>query len=625
MGFSSQEYDHPAGLFLLCKLSLIQQRDDAAEAVKRLLEHPEMSIDLILSVSDLCTDHGKSSLAIEALEGFLAKPGSRAKDTGRVIAKLFEKLISPPFPPDRARQLMARVVADYSSSTGNNFRLDDENAKQLVCTVWNAAVASYQLKDYNLSHEWFSQCQKLLQFCPISFTHVDRWKCLRAIGHLCVLLGNWEGALEAAKQALEGDPGDPFAQYTVFQSALLKRDQHAALNALRAIRPEPSNEVLTLFELCAQNAIERGAQDIAIAALDLAVDRCVPKVAEARGRSALLLRTMIQVELGADGQAADSSHSLSAISRVVLVIRRAVSALQEHGAQFFGTDIEMRWFHGISWNLGIEAATHGDYIAAADLFRAACAFSDVSCESPKLRSLALIMAASSMLESATEELGEAEATTILSYVEKVRQIVTGEELDESDRSRFVQLLYLAEFRTMVLVHRSNLIDIVHAAEKVPEVTASVFEMMASYCTGKGKNCEAEILASSEALKRSLQLYNLEKSINYRKMSRVYRKLINSTRTREESLPFFEEISKILKGLPQQLFPQADLQWFIATAWNNGVYFLRLIDYPKAERWMGLSLNLSKFHEDAKQFESSLLPTYTDVLAQASGRTVLMEE
>jgi len=125
------------------------------------------------------------------------------------------------------------------------------------------------------------------------------------------------------------------------------------------------------------------------------------------------------------------------------------------------------------------------------------------------------------------------------------------------------------------------------------------------------------LACIEALKLSIRLQLQTPSVDYEICAQTFRRLISLTKETEHSFPYFEEIFKIIQGLENNSFPIIELQWFLISAWNNGVYFYRMMNFKDAEKWMGIAINLLRRYPKKEDYESEMMSSYAEILSKTT--------
>jgi len=113
-------------------------------------------------------------------------------------------------------------------------------------------------------------------------------------------------------------------------------------------------------------------------------------------------------------------------------------------------------------------------------------------------------------------------------------------------------------------------------------------------------------------------------VDFSQCAAAYREMIVLHSSRNESFSVYEGILHLLSGdgsgggaaaagacgAPPS-YPQEEIAWLVATAWNNGAHFYRLQQYRWCERWMGKSLALAKFCPLGSFPEEKMLTSYAE--------------
>ncbi|CEL99915.1 unnamed protein product [Vitrella brassicaformis CCMP3155] len=82
-----------------------------------------------------------------------------------------------------------------------------------------------------------------------------------------------------------------------------------------------------------------------------------------------------------------------------------------------------------------------------------------------------------------------------------------------------------------------------------------------------------------------------------KVAMAYRSLVEieeSRSSRNQTLPIYNELHDRISATGAKGWPNDELEWFAATAWNNGVYYFRLQNLSFAEKWLSRSRALLTF-------------------------------
>jgi len=128
---------------------------------------------------------------------------------------------------------------------------------------------------------------------------------------------------------------------------------------------------------------------------------------------------------------------------------------------------------------------------------------------------------------------------------------------------------------------------------------------------------------TNVLESSLNLYLLIP--DYIKYSVVLRTLISRGKDREESLPYFNDITKLLEKIRTKEYPQEELNWLIVRAFNNGVFYFKLLKFDLAEKWMSISISLLQYYDTISKLkiEKQILDAYSEVLGKSKKEDIAL--
>ncbi|KAI0182027.1 hypothetical protein GGR52DRAFT_584449 [Hypoxylon sp. FL1284] len=104
------------------------------------------------------------------------------------------------------------------------------------------------------------------------------------------------------------------------------------------------------------------------------------------------------------------------------------------------------------------------------------------------------------------------------------------------------------------------------------------------------------------------IFSLEQFDN-EKLAKYLRCLLKATLSSEPEVPLkvMEDICKLVKecaGKPKPL-PSAEVEWFITTAFNNGVDLFGAKEDDLSKRWIAHAFTLAHYHEDGGDLEREL--------------------
>lgn len=162
----------------------------------------------------------------------------------------------------------------------------------------------------------------------------------------------------------------------------------------------------------------------------------------------------------------------------------------------------------------------------------------------------------------------------------------------------------------------SLVAVIQSAAAVPGISPVVFESMAALCLDSSPRRTA---AAMEALTTCLHINTNARSINYVTCSALFRQLITLNGGRESAWPLYEQAYKLIEKLGERetessAFPQIELRWLLAKAWNNGTHKYRLSKHDEAEKWMSLAFKFLQHCPAAKaESEQQMVAAYSHLL------------
>ena len=319
----------------------------------------------------------------------------------------------------------------------------------------------------------------------------------------------------------------------------------------------------------------------------------------------------------------------------------------EHGAE------EASWLFSACWNIGRDAALAKEYSVASRLYEHAYALSKIlpaadPSASPETRRMCCVLSAAAGLETGDQAFARRALVSVTAAKETLFSSVS-QSLVNGASDKCVPLLYLLEFQANVVLggSKEELTRIITDAGMSGTLEFGMFESMADYC-----NLSQQDIACV-ALKQALSILLLPTSsspvtansaaaaaaaaaagkresllLHGTKVSRVLRKLIEAQsragkagKRRDETFCHYETALRVLSAASaassESVWPEVEVEWFMATSWNNGIFFYRATDFAKAEAWMSLSIGFSK-HLKNKVSNPVMEKAYNEVLLKLRG-------
>lgn len=330
----------------------------------------------------------------------------------------------------------------------------------------------------------------------------------------------------------------------------------------------------------------------------------------------------------------------------------------EHGAE------EVSWLFSACWNMGRDAALAKEYSVASRFYEHSYALSKIlpaadPSASPETRRMCCILSAAAGLETGDQSFARRALVSVSAAKETLfSSFGNGTTRKMSDKC--VPLLYLLEFQASIILgcDKESLTRIITDAGMSGALEFGMFESMSDYCDSEHQDiaCIALKQALSILLLPSSTLTSLNNNSNSTnkrenmflhgvKVSRILRKLIEAQnkagkvgKRRDETFCHYETALRVLSSAAassvdsssfssspsktsfssssnESVWPEDEVEWLMATSWNNGVFFYRATDFAKAEAWMSLSMSFSKYLKSGNVIKSNSLmeKAYNEVL------------
>jgi len=548
----------PASLLVLFRIHMAKGRaDEAKSTAQRILQHTELTTGTGLALCRLAAESGNIELAKECFAHLAGAFASEPARYSEVVVRRVEFLLANSASDPEVLVQIDRVVSARALLT-------PEAAAELRRMLWNAGAAAFQAKDHAQTLDWLRRTLALFDSSGAGAAE-EQAKCLRLIAFCHIQLGDARACLESAAKSLEIE-GTSLCGLTLSVRARIALDD--ASGATRDIELLAAAQGVTQAHLehCAQLALEAEKPDIAAKALEhvLAISR--------GDRLAVPTRSLLKLVLtNANSEPKPAEATKAQLARCSAYLTIAAEKLRVAGPTAFfgrGATEEASWFFAVAWNLARDAAGQHEFRAAHDLYLAACDFGAFVAKPLDGARMCMILAAAASLEM--QPTGADVAREAISLIERAKQQAVADSVKP--------LVALIEFRAHALLGDTAALRRVLEGAATTGMPAGVFEAMADACSRTNPECAAE------SLRRCLAV----PAETAERTARVTRKLIGLQKTRDEALPLYEEAAKKLEGGLGATWPVEEREWLAATCWNNGVFFYRLGDWRKAERWMSLS-------------------------------------
>ncbi|CAK9004047.1 unnamed protein product [Durusdinium trenchii] len=527
-------------------------------------------------------------------------------------------------PPDGLQRLLPDFEALAASKA--SWAMD-------ICSLAGRLLSALAAKLWNSGRKtdaarWTQKAAELLSVKPEAAAEAAG--CWVSAGQCLRLMGDLDGALVCARQAVQVSE-DAEAQLLCLELSCeqvkaghetteaflcmqklhkqpsLRRSQ--AARAAEAVQKQPSEELTLagweLFVMC--TAKEESGSNSDLCGLTVAA-QLVTRAAELQKPSEELQRLLALASQAADACRAPLMAELRsgsgagswAIRQLVLVAWSQGQALGRSG----------QW----SWSSAMFAAGH-QLLASCEApppvppSPAPDRSSARAREFVDARAWCLISDASAQLQQAKEDGGSLKGAMAL--LEKAHRLCQrSRELEKQGIHGEVPFSSAAscQRRFLILV----LLEFeVRCLEGVAEQELRCFVDEATSSERLSVKCLLALskIAASQSRRRlaihCLQSYLIRSTggsdPDFEQILPAYREILSLHACRNDCLEVFDGILNVLKSKSVNVSDEREkpcvkdeIQWLVATAWNNGAHFFRLQHYRWAEEWMKKSLALAKF-------------------------------
>jgi len=349
-----------------------------------------------------------------------------------------------------------------------------------------------------------------------------------------------------------------------------------------------------------------------------------------------------------------------ALATELLAARRAVVALELQEGGGPGAD-DLRGIVNATWSRGQALGQADQWDACAGVFEALQRLLEQldsvdSREVLEPRAWCLAMIASSRLQCVKElpgrprERGEL-CEQALQCLERAHQLCRRAErppqgegreaaavdsslrgaLQGSTLGRLFMVLVLLEFEARCLAGDSEA-QLRHFVDGASQQEAVGIKSLLAMSKIAGASSSRRL--AIHCLQRYLRVFiGARGAVDFSQCAAAYREMIVLHASRNESFAVYEGILHLLSGdgsgggvaaaaavgeagggcCAPPSYPQEEIAWLVATAWNNGAHFYRLQQYRWGERWMGKSLALARFCPPGAFPQEEMLLSYKECL------------
>lgn len=191
------------------------------------------------------------------------------------------------------------------------------------------------------------------------------------------------------------------------------------------------------------------------------------------------------------------------------------------------------------------------------------------------------------------------------------------------------LLVLYEFEAKLALGHQDLDAMVDRVAKIPGVEPKTFETLAALAIRGSSSSSSSTNGTAvavQALKLANQRHMQTAEVDGERLSRSYHSLVELVMGSESSCDMASKeqawavLLEALETLDKVEFPEMEVLWMLAKAWNCGIHLYSALRYKEAERWCSLGMRfLTHLSELKSTYEEQISSVYTEVLAKVQSR------
>nr|XP_020651569.1 testis-expressed protein 11 [Pogona vitticeps] len=634
IAMANEENLHPAGFFLKIKILLKcgASDEDVSRAVGELLHH-KFSLDICLDTAKLLLEHEREAIGFDFLKS-VAQLFERSPDIGKVIL-LHIKLLLLRMKEPLAKKMIEDIIAGCSTGT----HLPPEILNDLQLILWGRAAKNYETKSYPEALQWYSY--SLSFYSTRQADHQNMAKLQRNMAACYLHLKLLEKAHEAVKEAESYDPNSIFTQFYVYKMAVLQNNTQKAIDALvrmeeSAAQPDHQTDkllvdgsmVANLLTLAAQFALENNQQPVAIEALGY-LSQHLQDCQQAFTALKCLTRLVLS-KVAVQSKEETTRDMETLLTHLTAAHHRLDGLFREENETLEMKVHEAQWFRKIAWNLAIQCESCPRIMR--DFFIMSFKFSQF-CPPEKAILLAqrtcLLMAAAVDLDMGRNSLLLEEQQTevliqALEHIQSCREVwkvlkQTGDF--PKDPTNTILLLY--EFEAKAKLNDPAVASLLDHVWELPQADVKTLETMASLAMESPAHYPS---VCKKALRMVLTLLRKQEAMDTVTLSKCLHSLVHlslpssmssdtEVSATEEAWGYFEDALSILSSMVLQAsYPEVEILWLLARAWNTGIGYYCAGRYQEAERWCGLGMRFLPHLGTLKSsYEGQMISLYSEVL------------
>ncbi|KAF8252313.1 SPO22-domain-containing protein [Wilcoxina mikolae CBS 423.85] len=518
---------------------------------------------------------------------------------------------------------------DDESAIANLHSLLDTIAKQLQKTfnpisthaaqilLWRVSETLYVQEKYHLCSAW---CQLALHMVFDRSGELNLSKISRRIILCSINTKEYGKAAEVFNAMPESGKNAPLSRFLMFKVALRTSDDDLALSCLASIAENPSTDQQLLYA-CALDSQEVGNRKLALRTLKLVLDSLETFPPSEASKAPILLRCIIRLTMTEIEGASDAKNNIESLLHGLAntgtsALKHATRSRQMPHAVTGGTQIfdinELDWFSRNGYNLGLRSIMEWGPATSLRIINACIGFmklypedmgSSEYAEIIRRRLLCYYLCAALCIEIArmADDLESKLQHYLLvrNHVESFRTLL-GDWSGRIERGfdevkDKLAILLPFDFEGAIQLKNWGVIGQL-VDEAILLDNGTVLQVIADVviCSCAPENVVLLVL------KRILDhlvtvpdtnLENLARWIRYT----VQFSLVRDSQTAEAIISQALELARNAKA--DNVYPDEELHWLTATAWNRSIDFTCASDEANATRFSDLAFSLARLLKD----------------------------
>ncbi|KAH7021231.1 meiosis protein SPO22/ZIP4 like-domain-containing protein [Microdochium trichocladiopsis] len=577
-----------------------------ASVMRRMIETTEMSdITFKVIVHHIRKLEDKSpSTSMDLVDQFLRMkvlPTTRADWIERLVV-LRTHMATSHRETEITSQGMTVLLDQIKDVAQTPFSATATNAIQTIQLLWKKIDANYSSGEYALAVSWCRVAlHPMLEQCgPVNAAKISR-KLL-----ICAAENNdLETAIQTFRNMSESARNEPSSLFLGFKIGIQSENALLAQECLDSIAQQTTANMRYLYACCleAQKVNEKSCVLSALQHIARKYDQC----AQGSVHTPALLRSIIRLQLGLLN---DTVHLLKDDPR------------DEQGDKLF-TIAELDWFCKNAYNLGLKHTATWDISLVVRLFEVCISVmqyyppdlpAQPACDILLRNLFCHFMVATALLAIARAE--DNIEKQLQHYLIMRKKVKAFDEMLECEKGKLddvliddlelkLSTLLVFDFEGAICLKSYDDLDSIILRAKLLE-EAAAYQAMAD-CLLRAANVPSQTLYAT-LRKLANEIWALER-FNVDRVAKYMRCLLQAMLPCNPDYPLriIEEVVRFVKEAAESdnAFPDTEVEWFIATAFNHGVDLYGNGEDELSKKWFGYAMTLAHYYQDGGIMEKDL--------------------